>query len=147
MKTVRISQGYECFVDDEDYERVAALKWTADIRPLASGSKYIIARRQGYNGTKRTSFGMHHFVFGIMPWETNFWLDHIDRNALNNQKYNLKLATPKESGQNTSFVINASHIHFDTARAKWMVMFKHKYYGRFDSKTEALAVAEKLKCA
>jgi hypothetical protein len=41
---------------------------------------------------------MHNFIFGEVP--EGYTVDHIDRNGLNNQKSNLRLATKSEQERN-----------------------------------------------
>lgn len=76
MRKIQLPQGYTALVDDEDYERLNCLKWG-----LYFGGKTVYAYRN-------KDGSMHRKVMGIV--DRSVHIDHIDRNGLNNQKYNLR---------------------------------------------------------
>lgn len=71
------------------------------------------------------------------------YVDHIDRNKLNNNVLNLRLVTPKESVLNRNIVKSSNYpgVSFDTSRKKWVarqiIDKKYKFLGRFSSEIEA----------
>lgn len=88
MREIPLSRGLKALVDDDDYERVAAMgRWCAD-----PSSQTFYARKNLYGaGQKLTPLLMHTFLTG---WS---YVDHRNGNGLDNQRSNLRQAT---HGQN-----------------------------------------------
>lgn len=86
MKEIQLTKGYTTQVDDEDYSYLNLHKWYADIK-----GNYIRAVRSVRDGTK---IYMHNQILQIKG------IDHQDGNALNNQRYNLRLATQQQNMMN-----------------------------------------------
>lgn len=93
MKEVRLTQGQVALVDDADYERVIALRWYAH-RSHGRGTWYAV-RWEGQ--PKRVHVGMHRFILGVTNEKQ---VDHRDGNGLNNQRYNLRIATKAQNRYN-----------------------------------------------
>ena len=93
MKEILLSRGKVALVDDSDFEFLNQWKWTCSKKGYAH-------RRPSHNG-KRVTVWMHKVLLG--HFDGRFEDDHKDRNKLNNQKYNLRVATPAQSGMNRSF--------------------------------------------
>lgn len=74
-------------VDDEDYEM------------LMTFSKTWLLNVGGYASATRVSKTMHRLIMGLKRGDP--LIDHKDTNRLNNQKYNLILATHRENKLNT----------------------------------------------
>jgi hypothetical protein len=83
---IPVTQNQWALVDDDMYEAVSARKWS-----LVTGG--YASNRLNY-----VSIRLHHFVFGHPP--TGMQVDHINRNALDNRRCNLRLATPSQNCQN-----------------------------------------------
>lgn len=79
MREIPVKGGYVALVDDSDYERVAAHKWTY---LKAKGSLTIYAR----TSIARRTVYMHRFILGEPQ---GLVVDHEDGNGLNNQRSNL----------------------------------------------------------
>lgn len=79
-------------VDDEDFERISAYKWCVDESPR---TRNIYAKRSSPDG--RSKIRMHREILRVGPGAI---VDHKDRNGLNNQKENLRLATASQNGHN-----------------------------------------------
>lgn len=85
MKEIPLTQGRVSLIDDNDYTRVMQHKWY-------------------YNG----AYAMRNMRRGVHQQMSNFIvqvpnsiiLDHIDRNPLNNQKYNLRPCTRLQNNRN-----------------------------------------------
>lgn len=143
MKHVQVGQ-LLAMVDDEDYERVAALSWS----PINDrGRRYALSRKQVKRVVQHTY--MHRLVMGVT--DPRVWVDHIDGNVLNNTKANLRIASASENSQNSrprggSKFIGVSYV---AARKKWKAGIAFQYVkhhlGFFDSETEA-AIAYDKKC-
>lgn len=82
MKEITLTKGYVALVDDEDYEELNKYKWWVYV----SVSNKAYAVRQ----VSRKTIYMHTQISGIKG------IDHIDRNGLNNQKYNFRFATASQ---------------------------------------------------
>lgn len=97
MKEIELSQGYVALVDDEDFERcMASPKWYAAVVRFKDGSVrnvYAQCRVQKPNG-KYTTQQIHRFIMDAKG------IDHWDHNGLNNQRYNLRIATIPQNGWN-----------------------------------------------
>jgi hypothetical protein len=87
MKLLRLSNGSEVMVDDDDFERLGHFKWSAQ------GSLGYAVREQN-----RTRLHLHREIFGEIP--PGMFVDHINRNVRDNRKDNLRLATPAQSSRN-----------------------------------------------
>lgn len=86
MKIITLSNGHECYVDDDDYAWLQDFSWHY-CRGYASGAKR--------KGETKTLY-MHREIMG----NPNCQVDHIDGNRLNNQKSNLRLCDNTRNQQN-----------------------------------------------
>lgn len=136
MKYIDLTRGLQAIIDDQDYDRVSALKWCAV--ECYIGAFYAATHR----GKARVY--MHRFVLGVGDGGE---VDHINRNKLDNRKENLRLVTRSQNimnyprrKDNTS---GHKGVHYDKATGKWMayisVNSRHKALGRFLTFGEAVA--------
>ena len=87
MKEITLTKGYVAVVDDEDYERINALKWYA-----------LVHRRTVYAARRNKSEGavlLHRFIMGVADGKTH--VDHKDFNGLNNTRANLRVCTNQQN--------------------------------------------------
>jgi hypothetical protein len=84
MKEIPLTKGKVAVIDDEDYERVAALKWTY------GGGGYAHRRGNVY---------LHRFILGEVP--DGMVVDHINRDKLDNRRANLRITTQSVNVFNT----------------------------------------------
>jgi hypothetical protein len=84
-------------VDDEDFEYLNQFKWYPhkDI----SNTIYVVRNTPMVN-RKRKHIRMHREILGVTDPKT--YVDHIDHNGLNNQKYNLRKVTPFQNSWNST---------------------------------------------
>jgi hypothetical protein len=116
-KEISLTQGYVAIVDDEDYDRVAAFKWSADVKRNTVYAKRTI-RLDGRKMTLR----LHAFLTGLP------YVDHRDGNGLNNTRANLRQATNAENQRNRGLQSNNTSgyigVSFDRARCAWYAHIK-----------------------
>ena len=81
---------------------------------------------------------MHRLLSGAVAGQS---VDHKDRNSLNNQRENLRIANESQNGANTGLRANSTSglkgVCWDKWTSRWMVSVGHKYIGRFDTPEEA----------
>ncbi len=129
MKLIPLTQDKFAQVDDCDYEFLMQWKWFARKK-----------RNQFY--AARGSVYMHRL---LMNNPKGFIVDHKDRNTLNNQKNNLRLATDAQNKANTSSRPNSTSrylgVHWNKANKKWKVEInkngKNIFIGRFSCEIDA----------
>lgn len=121
MKKIRISQGKKVIVDDEDYERVSEWKWSF--------------HHSGYVVRGKPQISLHRFV---MNAPKGVFVDHINRNRLDNRKENLRLATNRQNQFNS---LKNDGVHWRGDREAWIVRMNvdghKKYIGYFRDKKDA----------
>ncbi len=91
MKQIPLSQGKFALVDDEDYERVNQYKW------CINSNGYAVTSYRDSNG-KRKAMKMHRFILNLNKGDS--LVDHRDTIRINNQKYNLRVASFVENLRN-----------------------------------------------
>ena len=92
MKEIQLTQGQVTIVDDEDYEAMAAYKWSALWSP---SSRTFYARRKKGGAT----VSMHRELLGLTKGQAEQG-DHINHNGLDNQRDNLRTCS---RGENTRY--------------------------------------------
>lgn len=134
MKTFFVA-GNRITVDDDDYERVIALKWS-----VANPKEYPTYFK--YFDGKNKSIRLHRFILGVTAPE--ILVDHINRNTLDNRKCNLRLCTPSQSVLNRIPKKNSLGIpgvrqspNSEKYQARISVNKKSIYLGTFDTAEEA----------
>ena len=98
MEKIRLRGQYSnrfVLVDDADFPHLSKFRWYGHTgkRDL---TVYAATSRGAINGGHIL---MHRLLFGLQKGD-NVRLDHIDGNGLNNQKYNLRVATYVQNGSN-----------------------------------------------
>ncbi len=93
-REVPLSQGKVALVDDEDFARVSQYRWHAKApRPASYRHSWYAFRNVGGR-----HLSLHAFI--LQP-SAGLIVDHIDGNGLQNCRFNLRLASFSENGQNT----------------------------------------------
>jgi hypothetical protein len=127
MKDIALTRGKVTTVDDEDYEYLSKFKWHAQ----PSRETFYAVRTQRI-GSKRVQIRMHRVILGIS--ESSLFADHRDRNGLNNQKNNLRLATILENNRNKSGQKNSKSkfkgVSWYPRNKKWGVRIRIKEIGQ-----------------
>lgn len=97
MKEIRLTQGKVAIVDDEDFERLSEINWH-----FAGG--YARRNKRLENGKRRMEF-MHRI---IAETPDGMFTDHINGNALDNRKCNLRNVSKAENAKNARKKAKAS---------------------------------------
>lgn len=93
MKEIKLTQGKIALVDDEDFERLNIYKWYA-----ASQDHYCCYAVRGvFIDNKWKTIRMHREIMNAL---TGIKIDHKNGNGLDNQKYNLRVATSQQNSYN-----------------------------------------------
>ena len=128
---IPLTKGYAALVDDDKYEWLMQWKWHAVVRPVNVNA----ARRVGYRGKY---IYMHK---QLLPCDPAFEIDHKDRNGLNNQMDNLRIATSSQNSINFPRINKTGYRGVAKNHNRWMAMIKTNhlniYLGTFDSAQEA----------
>jgi hypothetical protein len=99
--TIGARAQYETQVSPEDYDYLLGFKWT--FARSHRGGELIYARRSVREGSYNRTILMHRVVLNRMGLEQptkRHTGDHWDGDSLNNQRENLRWATPAEQMQN-----------------------------------------------
>jgi hypothetical protein len=135
MRTISLTQGREALVSDEDYEWASQWAWY-----------FHHGRAERYT---RTTGGIYlHREVAIQRMELILHsdeVDHRDRNQLNNQRYNLRIATRSQQNQNRrvfhSNSIGLKGVAFHSQSQRWHARIRYRKnlisLGLFESAEEA----------
>lgn len=118
MKQIPLTKrGYYALVDDEDYDTLSKYKWYYRKHKF-NHTAYTATRLKG---SKKLIY-MHQLLITVPP---NQHIDHKDRNGLNNQKSNLRPATPSQNHFNQRKAKGKTSIYkgvsFSNHNKKWRV--------------------------
>lgn len=138
MRTITLSKGLACLIDDDDYELISQWKWYAH-----GPSDRPYACRRPYN--KAPLVYMHRV---INKTQDGLFTDHIDGDTLNNTKENLRAATALQNMMNGAKKRNGTSKHkgvwLDNSRTSsnnWRSAIRIEgrlhYLGRFATEEEA----------
>lgn len=129
--------GTFAMVDDVDYEAMRAYSWHAIQR--RPGHPIYVSRATVADG-KKTSVLMHRQLLGCVGM-----VDHADGNGLNNQRTNLREATPLQNMHNrrkrTAAASRFKGVTWNKRAGKWQAQIgidkTVKYLGLFDDEVAA----------
>lgn len=134
MINIPLTKGYTAIIDDADYA-VTKYPWYIQIN---GGNLYA----------RSTTYGMLHNF--LMKPSAGFFVDHIDGNGLNCQRYNMRIGTKSQNNANRiRNVVNPSGYRGVIAHhGKWKAYcyFKDRtiYGGVYDTPEEAALARDKL---
>ncbi len=133
VKRIPLSQGLFALVDDEDYEWLNQWKWTAHLGP---GGRVCAYRKvdQG-KGKLGRNIWMHRAMLNA---PADMEVDHINGDALDNRRENLRLASRAQNLRNRKTFRNSKSgfkgVVFNPVNGKWRVTIN---FGTFDTPEEA----------
>ena len=132
MKEIILSgkkaNGKSVKVDDDDYNKYNHLVWHL------SDTGYAVRRNNG------ETIRLHRL---IMNCPEGMVVDHLNGNTLDNRKCNLRICTQLENTRNRH---NTKGYCYDKTRNKYIVRYRDKFYGRYNTKEEAIR-AYQLACS
>lgn len=135
MKIIWLTQGQFTLVDNEDYEFLSQWRWYAQKIRNA-----YYASRDDYTSSKRKKILMHRLLIN-----TDLFVDHRDRNGLNNQRDNLRIATASQNQRNRRSCKQSTSKYLgvfqEKGRKKWVASIGNNgqkiRIGRFLSEEDA----------
>lgn len=140
-REIPLSNGSVALVDADDYERLAAHKWSATV---SGGKTYAHRRRkQSESGKYGGLVVMHRIIMGVQDGPAKVYVDHINGNTLDNRKTNLRLCRPGENSKNLSKVRTQTGMRgvTRTRGGKWRVRIRRDLelieVGTFDTERDA----------
>jgi len=139
MKEIPLTRGLVALVDDEDFDRIASLKWHASKKGYATRN---FMRKDGLG--KQYKLPMHRYILGIDLHDPST-VDHIDGNKLNNQKANLRMCGLAGNMQNRPKTCRNTSgykgVSWDKTCNKWSARIRCNgtsvYLGTFESASDA----------
>lgn len=118
MKTIKLTQGKETIVDDEDYEYLSQWKWYYH-------NGYATRSTNRINGIQ-TTIRLHKLLTSLKEE-----VDHINGNRLDNRKDNLRICSRKENSRNQIKRNNTSSkykgVSWNKRNQKWMSFITYNY--------------------
>ena len=134
MKTIPLAKDLFAIVDDADFPMLNQHKWHLDSKGYAQHSI-----------TEHHKVLMHRLIIGPVP--KGFVTDHINGNRLDNRRGNLRFVTQSANVRKST----GTGVYWHEKSQKWAISLKHQYktlyFGLFDDREEAVAVAALLKGA
>jgi|SRR3989304_348735 len=145
MKRIKLTQGKYALVSDRDYTYLNQWKWCA----CKYTNTWYAQRTVGPKGGQHKIL-MHRVILGLQAGNKRQG-DHRDGNGLNNQRRNLRVATPRQNQHNQPRRCNNTCgykcIYLRKDRQKWhtriTVNGKKVHVGYFDSPIEAAKAYDK----
>jgi hypothetical protein len=95
MKVISLSRGMVTVVDDEDYDYLMQWSWHA----MKSGTRFYASGSQSYPDRTVEHFLMHRVIMKAAIGE---FIDHVNRDSLDNRKENLRSCTQGQNLMNSS---------------------------------------------
>lgn len=140
VAVIPLLQGKYIIIDAEDLHLVENDRWSC----CNSSGRTVYAFRNKNKINKKMPY-IHRIIMGIS--DPNIFIDHIDRNGLNNRKSNLRICNRSENGRNKIGARNVTSeykgVCFDRFSNRWYAQIKTNKVvnlGRFkDEKLAAIA--------
>lgn len=136
-KEIPLTHGKVALVDDDDYERL--IKWKWRYGGDGNSSRYA-CRTVHFKDGSSTCIFMHK---EIMKSPEGFYLDHINRDKLDNRKSNLRIASPSQNVMNREkykgdYTSKYKGVCYSKQNKTWILCVNGNYLGSF---TDEIACA------
>lgn len=115
MKRIPLTQGKYAIVDDEDFARLRGFKWCA-VKSAQKEPRYYAVYGRRVKGKTRM-IRMHRVIMGAKPGQ---FVDHVNRDSLDNRRCNLRFCTIAQNGMNARKLRGSS---------KYKGVCRHEKYG------------------
>ena len=120
MKQIKLSNGMECIVDDEDFDFLSKWKWKYH-KALGCYGGYAVRNSYDRKTKKHLAIFIHRLVNNT---PAGLSTDHINGNKLDNRKENLRSVTQVENMHNRGKQKNnrtgTKGVFFDKSRNKFV---------------------------
>jgi hypothetical protein len=134
VKEIPLTRGMFAIVDDDDFERLSKFNWHY------TNKGYAVRKHNEISNLAQVF--MHRDILNCPKGK---FVDHINRNKLDNRKENLRIADAKQNGANRDILSNNTSGYIGVSYCKRMrkwsastrVNFKQKHLGYYDSKEDA----------
>lgn len=132
MAEIALTRGKVAVVDSEDIGLLRRHKWIA-----VPGKSTWYAHTSLALADRRVTVKMHRMILGITDAQVQ--VDHVDRNGLNNQRGNLRIATRSQNRGNIVSAVGASPYKGVHPRGDlyWTAKVANLFLGFYDSETQA----------
>lgn len=148
MKHVPIGKsGFVATVDDDDFDRIAAHKWTLS----KAGSTFYALTSVCLARGKHVTVYMHRMV---MNYSGPLMIDHANRDGLDNRRKNLRTATRGQNSMNRgpkkrgiSRFVGVSRQDGENRAKPWFATVARKRIGYFATEEEAAVARDRAALA
>lgn len=131
MKIIKLTNGYETKVSDEDFEFLSRWRWFRNKSGYVQRTEYVTA-------TKRKIICMHRVILNTPKGMVS---DHSNHDTLDNTRENLRICTYKQNGANSKKHKNSSNkfkgASLDKRDGRWQAKVARQYIGRFATEEDA----------
>lgn len=119
-------KGKRTLVDQDIADRYGGLSW------FLSDTGYAMRRSDKLDDGTKVTIRLHRLVTQAPE---GMVVDHKNGDPLDNRRSNLRVVTQAENARNHHGTVGYC---WDKTKNKWMVRYRNKYYGRYETESEAI---------